>query len=196
MSRTAEVQRKTNETDVFISLDIDGSGKSICGSGNGFLDHMLTLVAKHGLFDLEVKCLGDIEIDYHHSVEDTGITLGQAFKKALGDKRGIRRYAHSYIPMDEALIRTCLDLSGRSTLVYEETLRDRYINNFEVDLVYDFLKGFCDAVGMNLHVDIIRARNSHHAIEGIFKGLGRTLREACEIDPRAADSIPSTKGVL
>ncbi len=196
MSRVAEVQRKTSETDVFIKLDIDGKGKSICGSGNGFLDHMLTSFSKHGLFDLNVKCLGDVEIDFHHSIEDTGIALGMAFKQALGDKRGIRRFGHSYITMDEALIRVALDLSGRSTLVYEENLRDRMINDFEVDLCYDFLKGFCDAVGMNLHVDILRARNSHHAIEGIFKGLGRTLRGACEIDPRAADSIPSTKGVI
>lgn len=196
MERTADVQRKTNETDVFISVNVDGQGTSICGSGNGFLDHMLTLFAKHGLFDLEVKCLGDIEIDFHHSIEDTGITLGQAFKEALGEKRGIRRYAHAYIPMDETLVRVCVDLSGRSALVYEENLRDRIINNFEVDLVYDFLKGFCDAVGANLHVDILRARNSHHAIEAIFKGFGRALREACEIDLRAANSIPSTKGVI
>ncbi len=196
MSRKAEVQRKTNETDVFITIDMDGTGKSICGSGNGFLDHMLTLFSKHGLFDLSLKCLGDVEIDFHHSVEDIGITLGQAVREALGDKRGIRRYAHNYIPMDEALIRVCLDLSGRSTLVYEENLRDRMISNFEVDLCYDFLKGFCDNAGANLHVDILKARNSHHAIEGIFKGLGRTLRDAIELDPRALDSIPSTKGSL
>ena len=194
--REAKVKRETSETDVMIELNIDGTGKSVIGSGNSFLDHMLILFAKHGLFDINLKCLGDVEIDFHHSCEDIGITLGMAFKEALGNKMGINRYSHSYIPMDESLIRVVLDICGRSNLIYEENLRDRVINNFEVDLVYDFLKGFCDSAKITLHVDILKARNSHHAIEGIFKGFGRTLRNACEIDLRASDSIPSTKGVL
>ncbi len=196
MSRKADVTRKTNETDVMISLDIDGTGDVIAGSSNGFLDHMLNLFAKHGLFDLHLKCLGDVEIDFHHSCEDIGITLGMAFKKALGDKKGINRYSHAYIPMDETLIRIVLDICGRTNLTYEENLRDRRVNDFEVDLVYDFMKGFCDYAGVSMHIDIIRARNSHHAIEAIFKGFGRALRTACEINTRSADIIPSTKGVI
>jgi imidazoleglycerol-phosphate dehydratase len=196
MIRNADVSRKTSETDVIISLEVDGTGESIIGTSNGFLDHMLNLFAKHGLFNLNVKCLGDVEIDFHHSAEDIGITLGMAFKEALGDKRGINRYSHSYIPMDETLIRVVLDICGRTNLVYTEDLRDRKVNNFEVDLVYDFMKGFCDYAGVSMHIDILRARNSHHAIEAIFKGFGRALRTACEIDPRSADQIPSTKGVI
>lgn len=196
MNRTADVQRKTSETDVIISLNVDGTGQSITGSGNGFLDHMLNAFTKHGLFDLNIKCLGDIEIDFHHSAEDIGITLGMAFNKALGDLKGIRRYSHCYVPMDETLVRVVLDVCGRSNLYYKEELRDRIVNNFEVDLVYDFLKGFCDYARISMHVDILKARNSHHAIEAIFKAFGRALREACEIDPRSKDSIPSTKGVL
>ena len=194
--RSAEMTRATGETDIAVSFTIDGSGESVVGSGNSFFDHMLTLFAKHGLFDLEVKCLGDIEIDFHHSCEDIGITMGRAFAKALGDKRGIMRYAHSYIPMDETLVRTSLDICGRTNLYYEENLRDRTINDFEVDLTYDFLKAFCDAAQLTLHVDILKARNSHHAIEAIFKSFGRSLRFACTIDDRAAGAIPSTKGTL
>ena len=196
MNRIAETQRKTGETDVFITLNLDGTGKSIVGSGNDFFDHMLTLFAKHGLFDLDVKCLGDIKIDFHHSCEDIGITLGQAFAKTLGDKRGIMRYSHAYVPMDETLVRVILDICGRSNLVYEEELRDRTINDFEVDLVYDFLKAFCDSARITLHVDILRARNSHHAIEAVFKAFGRALRFATSIDERAKESIPSTKGII
>ena len=196
MARTAENARKTNETDVKISLNVDGCGKSVIASGNGFFDHILSLFAKHGLFDLNLKCLGDIEIDFHHSAEDIGITLGTAFKDALGDKRGIVRYGSACIPMDETLVRAVIDLSGRSYLVYEENLRDRTVNNFEVDLVFDFLKGFCDSLGATLHIDILRSRNSHHAIEAIFKALGRALRTAASIDERAKNEIPSTKGVL
>ena len=196
MERTAKNARKTSETDVKVSLNIDGSGKNTIASGNGFFDHILTLFTKHGLFDLELKCLGDIEIDFHHSAEDIGITLGQAFKDALGDKRGIVRYSAVYVPMDETLVRAVIDLCGRSNLIYEENLRDRTVNNFEIDLVYDFLKGFCDSLGATLHVDILRSRNSHHAIEAIFKAFGRVLREAASIDERAKNEIPSTKGVL
>jgi len=196
MARTNECERKTKETDVKISLNIDGSGKSIVASGNGFFDHSLSLFTKHGLFDLELKCLGDIEVDFHHSAEDIGITLGTAFKNALGNKKGIIRYGVSFVPMDETLVRVVLDLSGRCNLVYEENLRDRIVNNFEVDLVFDFMKGFCDSLGLTLHIDILRSRNSHHAIEAIFKALGRAMREAVSIDERAKNEIPSTKGVL
>lgn len=196
MSRSAEVQRKTSETDVMISLNVDGTGEARVGSGNGFFDHMLNAFIKHGLFDAKIKCLGDIEIDFHHSAEDIGITMGMAFSEALGDLRGIRRYSHCYVPMDETLVRVVLDVCGRSNLHYQEDLRDRKVNNFEVDLVNDFLKGFCDYAKVSMHVDILKARNSHHAIEAIFKAFGRALREACEIDPRSKDSIPSTKGVL
>lgn len=196
MKRVSEVSRKTGETDVIISLDINGVGDAVIGSGNSFFDHMLNLFTKHGMFDLNLKCLGDVEVDFHHSIEDIGITLGTAFRKALGDKRGINRYNHAYIPMDETLVRVVLDICGRSNLVYSENLRDRKINNFEVDLVYDFMKGFCDNAGVSMHIDILKARNSHHAIEAVFKGFGRALRGACEIDSRGADLIPSTKGVL
>ncbi|MDR0304527.1 MAG: imidazoleglycerol-phosphate dehydratase HisB [Chitinispirillales bacterium] len=196
MARTAVFERKTNETDVKISLNIDGVGNSIAASGNGFFDHMISLFAKHGLFDLDLKCLGDIEVDFHHSAEDIGITLGAALKEALGDKKGISRYGCAYVPMDETLVRAVIDVSGRSNLIYGEDLRDRVVNSFEVDLVYDFLKGFCDSLGAALHIDIIRSRNSHHAIEAIFKALGRCLKEAATIDERAKNSILSTKGVL
>ncbi len=196
MSRIADVQRKTSETDVMISINVDGTGDAIVGSGNGFFDHMLNAFLKHGLFDGNIKCLGDIEIDFHHSAEDIGITLGMAFAEALGDLRGIRRYSHCYVPMDETLVRVVLDVCGRSNLHYKEELRDRMINTFEVDLVNDFLKGFCDHAKVSMHVDILKARNSHHAVEAVFKAFGRALREACEIDPRSKDSIPSTKGVL
>jgi len=157
---------------------------------------MILLFAKHGFFDLDLKCFGDIEVDFHHSAEDIGITLGSAFKEALGEKKGISRYGCAYVPMDETLVRAVIDVSGRSNLVYEEDLRDRVINSFEVDLVYDFLKGFCDSLGATLHIDIIRSRNSHHAIEAVFKALGRSLRAASAIDERAKNTILSTKGVL
>jgi len=196
MERISSVHRKTKETDVKITINIDGEGKSECLSGNGFFDHALTLFAKHGLFDLELKCVGDLEVDFHHCAEDIGISLGQAFKEALGEKRGIVRYASAYVAMDETLVRAVIDLSGRSNLIYEENLRDRTINSFEVDLVYDFLKAFCDLSGSTLHLDILRSRNSHHAVEAIFKALGRTLRQASDIDERAKNEIPSSKGVL
>ncbi|ERP32035.1 imidazoleglycerol-phosphate dehydratase HisB [Chitinivibrio alkaliphilus] len=196
MSRIAEIHRKTGETEIHIHLAIDGQGKGTISTGNGFFDHMLTAFAQHGFFDVTIKCLGDIEVDFHHSAEDIGISLGQAFRKALQDKRGIFRYSHSYVPMDEALVRVVADICGRSNLVYSEELRDRRINTFEVDLAYDFLKGLADHAMMTLHIDIIRARNSHHALEALFKGLGRTLHHACMINPAAADVIPSTKGSL
>ena len=195
MERIAQNERKTDETHVTLSLNIDGTGKALIGSGNGFFDHALTLFTKHGLFDLELKCTGDIEVDFHHSAEDIGITLGEAFKKAIGDKRGISRYSSVYVLMDETLVRVVVDFCGRANLYYEENLRDRVINTFEVDLVYDFMKGFCDSAGATLHIDLLKSRNSHHAIEAIFKAFGRVLRQALTIDERAKDQIPSTKGV-
>jgi len=196
VARTASVERKTNETEIRISLNIDGEGNGVVSSGNGFFDHMLLLFARHGLFDLDLKCAGDVEVDFHHSAEDIGITLGSAFKDALGDKRGIVRYGNVFIPMDETLVRAVIDVGGRSNLIYEENLRDRVVNSFEVDLAYDFLKGFCDSLGATLHIDIIRSRNSHHAIEAVFKAFGRSLRAATAIDERAKNVIPSTKGIL
>ena len=196
MARTASVERKTKETEIKISLNIDGEGSGVVSSGNGFFDHMLLLFALHGLFDLDLKCVGDVEVDFHHSAEDIGITLGSAFKDALGDKKGIVRYGSIFIPMDETLVRAVIDLGGRSNLIYEENLRDRVVNSFEVDLAYDFFKGFCDSLGATLHIDIIRSRNSHHAIEAIFKAFGRSLRAAATVDERAKNVIPSTKGIL
>jgi imidazoleglycerol-phosphate dehydratase len=196
MAREAVTERKTSETYVKITLNIDGVGESVAASGNGFFDHMLSLFAKHGLFDLDLKCLGDTEVDFHHSAEDIGIALGTAFKEALGEKRGISRYGLAYVPMDETLVRCVVDLGGRSNLIYEENLRDRNVSSFEVDLVFDFLKGFCDSLCATLHIDILRSRNSHHAIEAIFKALGRSLRQAASIDERVKNEIPSTKGVL
>ncbi|MGM0461803.1 MAG: imidazoleglycerol-phosphate dehydratase HisB [Fibrobacterota bacterium] len=194
--RTVDIQRKTGETDIKISLATEGKGESTISSGNGFFDHLLTAFARHGTFDLNIQCLGDIEVDFHHSAEDIGIALGQAFKKALTSHRGITRYSHVYIPMDEALVRVVVDICGRSNLVYTENLRDRRVNTFEVDLAYDFLKSFVDNFGITLHIDILRARNSHHALEGIFKGVGKAVKSACTIDPEHTDSIPSTKGSL
>ncbi|MBD3422727.1 MAG: imidazoleglycerol-phosphate dehydratase HisB [Chitinivibrionales bacterium] len=194
--RTAKVARKTKETDITLAFTIDGKGKAEIDTGNGFMDHMLTLFARHGLFDMQVKCSGDLEVDFHHSAEDIGICLGQAAKKALGDMRGIIRYAHAYVPMDESLARVCLDICGRTNLSYQVGLTDRVINNFECDLVEDFLKAFCDNAFITMHVDLLRGRNSHHSIEALFKAFGRALTQACAINARARTQLPSTKGVL
>lgn len=196
MARVGEISRKTSETNIDIKLTLEGSGKTQLSTGNPFMDHMMHAFVKHGSFDLELKCIGDIEIDFHHSIEDIGICLGRAFSQALGDFRGINRYSSVFMPMDEALVRVCLDICGRSNLVYEVELRDRVINNFECDLVYDFFKALSDHAGLTLHIDLLRGRNSHHCVEGIFKGVGRAFREACAIDQANKDSIPSTKGML
>ncbi len=196
MARSSAIKRKTSETDISLNLGIDGCGNSNINSGNGFMNHMLTLFAKHGAFNLELECTGDVEVDFHHSAEDIGICLGQAFAQALGDHAGIRRYGLSYLPMDESLARVCIDLSGRANLAYCVTLIDRIINDFECDLVEDFFKAFCDHARTTIHVDLIRGRNSHHSIEAIFKAFGRALSESCSIDPRAANAIPSTKGTI
>ena len=195
-NRESTVERKTLETDIKLKIDLDGSGESNIKSGNGFMDHMLTLFAKHGLFDLTLNCDGDTEVDFHHSAEDIAICLGDAVGKALGDKTGINRYATEFLPMDESLARVCMDIGGRSNLVYKVDLTDRKINNFEIDLVEDFFKAFTDGAKMTLHIDLLRGRNSHHSIEAIFKAFGRALRFACDINPKAADKIPSSKGVI
>ena len=197
--RKANVSRATKETDIRLDLAIDGdagSGDGAIQTGDGFMDHMLTLFARHGLFNLGVACKGDTHVDFHHSAEDIGICLGMAFRQALGDFKGIRRYGSAYVPMDESLARVCLDISGRPNLVYTVPLTDRKINNFECDLAEDFFKAFCDHCGATVHVDLIRGRNSHHSLEAVFKAFGRALSEACEINARAANSLPSTKGVI
>ena len=194
-TRRAEVRRKTKETEVRVSLNLDGEGASRVATGVAFLDHMLELFARHGLFDLEVECRGDLHIDDHHSVEDTAISLGQAFAEALGDKSGIARYGSALVPMDEALCRAVVDLSGRFYLVYEVETRRATIGNFSVELAEHFWRSFAEAARCNLHLDCLRGRNTHHILEGTFKATARALRQAVELDPRVR-GVPSTKGVL
>lgn len=194
--RRATVQRKTKETDISLTVVLDGSGKSAISTGVGFFDHMLDQIARHGLLDLEVTAKGDLHIDDHHTVEDVGIALGQAIKQALGDRKGIRRYATAYVPMDEALTRASIDLSGRAYLVFEAQFPTSKIGTFDTELVREFFQALAGNCGANVHIDNIRGANSHHIAESCFKALARALREAVEIDPRQADAIPSTKGVL
>jgi imidazoleglycerol-phosphate dehydratase len=194
-AREAEVRRTTKETDVRVRLALDGSGASNVSTGVAFLDHMLELFARHGLFDLDVECRGDLHIDDHHSVEDVAITLGQAFTQALGDKQGIARYGSAYVPMDEALCRAVVDLSGRFYLVYEVETRRETIGNFSVELAEHFWRSLAEAARCNLHIDCLRGRNTHHILEGTFKATARALRRAVERDPRVS-GVPSTKGVL
>jgi imidazoleglycerol-phosphate dehydratase len=194
--RKAAITRTTTETDIRLELTIDGTGVSQISSGNGFMDHMLTLFTRHGLFDCNLICKGDTAVDFHHSAEDIGICLGQAIATALGTHTGITRYASVYVPMDESLARVCIDISGRSNLVYQVALIDRVINTFECDLVEDFFKAVCDNARITLHIDLLRGRNSHHSIEAIFKAFGRALSAACSLNLRAANAIPSTKGVI
>jgi len=193
--REGEIRRKTKETDVRVRLNLDGSGQSKISTGLAFLDHMLALFAKHGLFDLDITCKGDLEIDDHHSVEDIAITLGQALVQALGDKVGIRRYGEAVVPMDEALCRSIIDLSGRFYLVYEAETRRQKIGNFSVELAEHFWRSLAETAKFNLHIDCLRGRNTHHILEGIFKASARALREAVERDPRVK-GVPSTKGSL
>jgi imidazoleglycerol-phosphate dehydratase len=196
MSRSATLERKTSETEIRLTLNLDGSGVSKISTGIAFFDHMLTLFSKHGLMDLELTAKGDIEVDYHHTVEDTGILLGQAIAKALGDKAGIRRYGFFYVPMDEALVRSVVDLSGRPFLAYNAPADVPAIGSaFSFQLVEEFLRAISVNAGMNLHVDVLAGRDAHHMAEGIFKSLARALDEATRIDPRV-QGIPSTKGVL
>ena len=194
--RTSQVKRNTLETQVSVKLDLDGNGAARLDSGVPFLDHMLDQIARHGLVDLEVSAKGDLHIDAHHTVEDIGITLGQAFAKAVGDKKGIRRYGHAYVPLDEALSRVVIDLSGRPGLVFEVDFSRGMIGEFDVDLVHEFFQGFVNHAGVTLHVDSLRGRNAHHQAETIFKAFGRALRMAVESDSRLGDTMPSTKGSL
>lgn len=194
-ARTAEVHRQTKETDVRVALNLDGSGCSRISTGIPFLDHMLELFSRHGLFDLEVECHGDLEIDDHHSVEDIAITLGQAVGQALGDKAGIARYGAALVPMDEALCRAVIDLSGRFYLVYEVETRRHMIGNFSVELAEHFWRSFAEAARCNLHLDCLRGRNTHHILEATFKATARALRQAVALDLRV-EGVPSTKGVL
>jgi len=196
MQRCATISRTTKETNIEFSLVIDGSGISSVRSGSGFMDHMLGLFAKHGLFDLSVDCSGDTEVDFHHSAEDIGICLGQAITQSLTDCRGITRFGTAYVPMDESLARVCIDIAGRSNLVYSVKLLDRTVNDFECDLAEDFFKAVADNARMTMHIDLIRGRNSHHSLEAIFKAFGRALSQACSINPRAPDTLPTTKGLI
>jgi imidazoleglycerol-phosphate dehydratase len=193
--RVAEIHRKTKETDVRVNLNLDGSGRSQVSTGLPFLDHMLDLFARHGLFDLEVACKGDLEIDDHHSVEDIAITLGQALSQALGDKAGIARYGEAVVPMDEALCRSVIDLSGRFYLVYEVHTRRQKIGNFSVELAEHFWRSLAETARFNLHIDCLRGRNTHHILEGTFKATTRALRQAVTRDSRVT-GILSTKGAL
>ncbi len=194
--RESRIERKTGETEIKLSLSLDGSGKYSLASGVGFLNHMLALFAKHGSFDLTLSCKGDLEVDCHHSAEDIGICLGEALKEALGDKVGIRRYGDRILPMDEALILVAIDLSGRGYLGYEVELPSARVGEFDTELVEEFLSAFSRSAGITLHVRQLAGRNTHHIIEGIFKCLARALRDAVEIDPRNSGALPSTKGVL
>ncbi|HEV2221098.1 MAG TPA: imidazoleglycerol-phosphate dehydratase HisB [Casimicrobiaceae bacterium] len=195
-ARAARVERRTAETDITVSIDVDGRGRTELSSGIAFLDHMLDQVGRHGRFDLSVAAKGDLHVDAHHTVEDIGITLGQAFKQALGDKRGIRRYGHAYVPLDEALSRVVVDLSGRPGLVFGVKFTRAVVGNFDVDLIHEFFQGFANHALATLHVDNLRGDNAHHQAETVFKAFARALRMACERDPRAAGDVPSTKGSL
>ena len=194
--RAASISRRTAETDVTVSIKLDGTGKATIATGVGFLDHMLELFARHGLFDLEVKVDGDLHVDQHHTTEDAGIALGQAFAKALGDKRGIARYADIHLPMDEALTRIAIDISGRPFLVFRTAFRVEKIGQFDTELVREWFQAFAMNAGITLHVETLYGDNAHHIAESCFKGLARALRKAVSIDPREEGRVPSTKGTL
>ena len=194
--RSATITRKTSETDIAVSIALDGKGEAKIASGVGFLDHMLTLLARHALFDIHVTCKGDLEIDQHHSVEDIGIALGQAFKQALGDKKGITRYAHSYLPMDETLSRVAVDVSGRPFLVFKTLFTREKIGDFDTELVREWFQAFAINAGITLHVETLYGENAHHIAESCYKGLARALRDAVALDPREEGRVPSTKGTL
>ena len=194
--RTAEINRKTAETDIFLSLDLDAPGKVDIATGCGFLDHMLTLFAKHGALSLTVRCVGDTNVDYHHTVEDIGISLGKAFAEALGDKRGIVRYGSMILPMDEALILSAVDISGRAHLSFDLAVPTEKVGDFDTELVEEFWIGFVRAAAVTLHIRKLAGTNSHHIIEGAFKSVARSLRAAVKVDEVSPDEIPSTKGVL
>ncbi len=194
--RTAKVNRNTLETQISVSINLDGTGVSSFNTGLGFLDHMLDQIARHGMMDIEVNAKGDLHIDAHHTVEDIGITLGQAFSQAVGDKKGIRRYGHAYVPLDEALSRVVLDISGRPGLEFDCNFTRATIGEFDVDLVHEFFQGFVNHANITLHIDNLKGHNSHHQAETIFKAFGRALRMAVELDARMVGIMPSTKGSL
>jgi imidazoleglycerol-phosphate dehydratase len=194
--RTSQIERNTLETQIKVNINLDGTGKSSFATGVPFLEHMLDQIARHGLIDIEVVAKGDLEIDAHHTVEDVGITLGQAFAKAVGDKKGIVRYGHAYIPLDEALSRVVVDFSGRPGLVYDVNYPRSTIGSFDVDLFREFFQGFVNHAGVTLHIDNLKGSNAHHVAETIFKAMGRALRMAVALDPRMAGMMPSTKGSL
>ena len=194
--RTAEIIRKTAETDIKLTINLDGKGESNCDTSCPFLDHMLTLFARHGRFDMTVKCVGDIEVDYHHTTEDIGIALGQAFKEELGDKKGINRYGDTTLPMDESLILTAVDISGRGGCYYEVEMPTEKVGDFDTELNHEFWDAFAYNSGITTHMVKFAGKNSHHIIEGCFKSIARTLRTAVAIDKAFADDIPSTKGVI
>ncbi len=194
--RSAIINRKTKETDISLSLNLDGTGKSNINTGCGFLNHMLTLFASHGRFDLDVTCVGDIDVDFHHSAEDIGICLGQAFEQALGDKKGITRYGSFILPMDETLILTAVDISGRCCLCYDLDIPTQKIGSFDTELVEEFFYAFVRNCQMSLHIRKLDGKNSHHIVEGAFKSVARSLKTAVAINPETKDEIPSTKGVL
>ncbi|WP_211442876.1 imidazoleglycerol-phosphate dehydratase HisB [Collimonas humicola] len=194
--RTASITRNTNETQIRVSINLDGSGQQKLNTGVPFLDHMLDQIARHGLIDLDIEANGDLHIDAHHTVEDVGITLGQAFAKAIGDKKGIRRYGHAYVPLDEALSRVVIDFSGRPGLEFHVPFKRAMIGGFDVDLTHEFFQGFVNHALVSLHIDNLRGENAHHQCETVFKAFGRALRMAAELDARSAGTIPSTKGSL
>ena len=194
--RTAEVERSTKETKIRVRVDLDGTGRARLASGIPFLDHMLDQVARHSMIDLEIEAKGDLEIDAHHTVEDIGITLGQAYAKAIGDKAGVRRFGHAYVPLDEALSRVVIDFSGRPGLEYHVPFTRALIGEFDVDLVHEFFQGFVNHAQVTLHVDNLRGDNAHHQCETVFKAFARALRMASEPDPRTQGAVPSTKGSL
>lgn len=194
--RTADITRNTNETRVRVSINLDGTGRQSINSGVPFLDHMLDQIARHGLIDLDVHCDGDTHIDDHHTVEDIGITLGQAFAVAIGDKAGLRRYGHAYVPLDESLTRVVIDFSGRPGLYYNVAFSRARIGNFDVDLAREFFQGFVNHAQATVHIDNLKGENAHHQCETIFKAFGRAVRMAAEFDPRNEGVVPSTKGVL
>ena len=194
--RSAQVTRNTLETQIAIQLELDGTGKAVFNTGLPFLDHMLDQVARHGMVDLDIVAKGDLHIDAHHTVEDIGITLGQAFTQAIGDKKGLRRYGHAYVPLDEALSRVVLDISGRPGLTFNVNFVRSSVGEFDVDLVHEFFQGFVNHALVTLHIDNLAGSNAHHQAETIFKAFGRALRMALELDPRMAGVMPSTKGTL
>lgn len=194
--RTAEVTRNTAETQITVRVNLDGTGQAKLATGIGFFDHMLDQIARHGLIDLEIEAKGDLHIDGHHTVEDVGITLGQAVYKAVGDKKGIRRYGHAYVPLDEALSRVVIDFSGRPGLIMNVPFKSGMIGTFDTQLAHEFFQGFVNHAFVTLHVDNLRGENAHHQCETVFKAFARALRSALELDPRSAGTIPSTKGSL